>query len=221
MGRLQMQNSWIQKYLSEDELNKIEETISRVEESTRGEIVPVIVKRSSTVGHVPLTLTLLLTLLLVVAELPFSDWLWVTPWVYLWPFVLVAIYYCAHFLAKSLWIQKVFVPERDEMNQVHQRAQLEFYSNRIHRTENGTGVLIFVSIMEKKAVVLADEGISKQLPPETWEKLVAALGEALHKGHWGHGFVQAIENCGEHLKTHFPITSPRQNELKNHLVVKD
>lgn len=213
--------AWIHKYLSEEDVKKIEDTISRVEESTSGEIVPVIVKRSSTVGHVPLTLTLLITLLLVIAELPFSDWLWVTPWVYLWPVVIVVIYYVSHILGKIPWIQKILVPERDEVSQVHQRAHLEFYTNRIHRTEAGTGVLIFVSVMEKKAVVLADDGISKKLPKETWDQVFAQLGEHLHRGQWGEGFVKAIESCGEHLKTHFPISSSGQNELKNHLIIKD
>lgn len=213
--------AWINRYLSDEDLKKIEDTISRVEESTSGEIVPVIVKRSSTVGHVPLTLTLLITLLIVIAELPFSDWLWVTPWVYLWPVLLVAIYYFSHFLGKIPWIQKILVPEKDEVDQVHQRAHLEFYTNRIHRTEGGTGVLIFVSVMEKKAVVLADEGISAKLPKETWDQVLTQLGQNLHNGEWAQGFVKAIENCGEHLKTHFPMTSSRQNQLKNHLVVKD
>ena len=213
--------AWIHKYISDQELHKIEETISRIEEQTSGEIVPVIVKRSSSVGHIPLTLTLLITLLIVVAELPYSDWLWVTPWVWVWPFLLVVIYYFSHFAAKNLWIQKLFVAERDELDQVHRRAELEFYSNKIHRTEHGTGVLIFVSVMEKKAVVLADEGIAQKLPKETWDQVLSNISKKLHDKEWGEAFVGAIEECGQHLKTHFPITSASQNQLKNHLIVKD
>ncbi|KYG61648.1 hypothetical protein AZI86_18285 [Bdellovibrio bacteriovorus] len=213
--------SWIQKYLSEEDFKKIEDTISRVEEDTRGEIVPVIVRRSSAVGHVPLVLTLLLTLIVLVAEFPFSDWLWVTPWVYLWPALVVVFYLISLALSSSKWIQKLLVSEKDELFQVHQRAELEFHKNTVHRTQEGTGVLIFVSVMEKKAVILADEGISKKLPPETWNEVLHPFRERLRKGEWGDGFVQAIENCGKHLKTHFPITSEAKNELKNHLVVKD
>lgn len=213
--------AWINKYLSNEDLKKIEDTISRVEESTSGEIVPVIVKRSSTVGHVPLTLTLLITLLIVIVEFPFSDWLWVRPWVYLWPVLLIVIYYISHVLGKVPWIQKILVPEKDEVEQVHQRAHLEFYTNRVNRTEGGTGILIFVSVMEKKAVVLADEGISAKLPKETWDKILGQLGQNLRADEWSKGFTSAIENCGEHLKLHFPVTSERQNQLKNHLVVKE
>lgn len=212
---------WIQKYLSQEDLTKIENTISRVEEETRGEIVPVIVRRSSTVGHIPLILTLLLTLLTVIVEFPMSDWLWIRPWVYLWPVLVVIFYLLSLQLARSPWLQKLLVSEKDELQQVHQRAELEFYKNTIHRTEGGTGILIFVSVMEKKAVILGDEGISKKLPPETWNEVLNQLRKHLHDGEWAEGFVQAIENCGNHLKTHFPITSEARNELKNHLVIKD
>lgn len=211
---------WIKNFITDSEIKKIEAAIDRAEELTSGEIVPVIVTRSASVGHVPLTLTLLLTLVVVVAELPFSEWLWVTPWAWLWPVVLVVIYGVAHFLAKLMWVQKIFVPERDEVEEVHQRAHLEFYANRVNRTQGGTGVLIFVSVMEKKAVVLADEALAQKVPKETWDQVVSDLGKKLHKGEWGEGFVDAIHTCGRHLQTHFPIQGARVNELKNHLVIK-
>lgn len=213
--------AWIHKYISDQELQKIEETIARVEEHTSGEIVPVIVKRSSSIGHIPLTLTLLFTLLIVVAELPYSDWLWVKPWVWCWPFLLVVIYYLASLVANNLWVQKLLVSEKDEIDQVHRRAELEFYSNKIHRTEHGTGVLIFVSVMEKKAVILADEGIAQKLPKETWDKVLQGISSKLGQKQWGEAFIGAIDECGTHLKTHFPITSNSENQLKNHLIVKD
>jgi putative membrane protein len=213
--------SWIEKYLTQEDFKKIETSIAHVESETSGEIVPVIVRRSSAVGHVPLTLTLLLTLLALVVETPFSDWLWIRPWVYLWPALIVVFYFIALVLARSQWIQKVLVSEKDELHQVHQRAELEFYKNKINRTQDGTGVLIFVSVMEKKAVILADEGISQKLPPETWNEVLNQFKSQLGRGDWAQGFTEAIENCGKHLKTHFPISSAAKNELKNHLIVKD
>ncbi|QDK46258.1 hypothetical protein DOM22_14340 [Bdellovibrio sp. ZAP7] len=212
--------AWIDKYLSDKEIEQISQTVHRVEEHTDGEIVPVIVKSSSSVGHVPMTLTLLLLLVLVIAELPFADLLWVTPWVYIWPFLVVGIYYISFALAKMPFIQKIFVPERDEVDQVHQRAHLEFYLNKIHRTNQGTGILIFVSVMERKAVILADEGINGKLPPETWNQVLAKLGEQLNKGDWAAGFNEAIEACGRHLHQHFPHTDGGHNQLKNHLVIR-
>lgn len=213
--------SWISKYLKEPDFQKIEDVIAEVEEQTSGEIVPVIVKKSSSVGHIPLTLTLIITLMLVIGEMPFSDWLWVRPWVWLWPLLILVIYLLSIFLARIFWVQKLFVPEKDEMEQVHQRACLEFYLNRVQGTSKRTGVLIFVSVMEKKAVILADEGISSKLPPETWNNLLMDFRVKLNEGQWVEGFTEAIRECGKLLKTHFPISDSSENQLKNHLVVKE
>lgn len=213
--------SWINKYLNNEDLQRIENAISLAEEKTSGEIVPIIVRRSSVVGHVPLMLTLMLVLLLVFAEFPFSAILWTQPWVYLWPVVLILIFVLSHFIAKFSWIQKVLVSEGDELFQVHQRAQLEFYKNKIHRTTHGTGMLIFVSVMEKKAVILGDQGISNKIPKETWDEILKTLSDRLNQGQWVDGFEKAIQMCGEHLKTHFPMDSSIPNELKNHLIIKD
>lgn len=213
--------SWIDRYLSKDDFVAIEASIKKAEEKTIGELVPVIVRRSSAVGHVPMTLTLLFTLLLVILEIPYSEWLWVRPWVYLWPVLIVVIYFLSHFVARFKWVQKVFVPEVDEVNSVHQRAQLEFYANRIHRTKDGTGILIFVSVMEKKAVILADEGIAKKLPPGTWDEVLAELRSHLGDGKWAHGYQKAIERCGELLSVHFPLQGNAHDELTNHLIIKD
>ncbi|WP_413557917.1 TPM domain-containing protein [Bdellovibrio sp. HCB209] len=212
--------TWINKYLTDKEIEQVSEVIHKVEEHTDGEIVPVIVKSSSSVGHVPLTLTLLLLLVLVIVELPFADLLWATPWVYVWPFLIVAVYYFSFAMAKLPFIQKIFVPERDELDQVHQRAQLEFYLNKIHRTNHGTGILIFVSVMEHKAVILADEGINSKLPPETWNVILDNLGAKLKSKQWSQGLTEAIESCGQHLQKHFPHTDGGHNQLKNHLVIR-
>lgn len=212
--------SWINKYLSEQDFKNIEAAISAVEEQTQGEIVPVIVRRSSAIGHIPLSLTLVFILLLLVLELPWKDWLWVHPWIYLWPVLIFFCFLLSNLLARFKWIQKVFVPEHDEMDQVHQRAHLEFFVNQVHRTQAGTGVLIFVSVMEKKAVILADPSLAAKLPKDAFDPILQKFMQGLKKGQWGTAFVEAIQDCGEPLKTHFPIKSESARELKNHLIVK-
>lgn len=212
--------AWIHRYISDEDIQKISVAVGHAEEKTDGEIVPVIVQRSSTVRHVPLTLSLIILLMLVIAEFPYADMLWVKPWIYAWPFLIIAIYYISYAIAKIPWVQKILVPERDEVEQVHQRAHLEFYLNKINETKHRTGILIFISVMEKKAVILADEGISSKLPADVWNDVLAKLGEQLKKGNWGFGFTEAIESCGHHLKTHFPRSADTTNELKNQLVIR-
>lgn len=216
-----MSMAWIEKYLSQNEKQQIEKAIEVLETQTEAEIVPVIVRRSSAIGHVPLSLTMLLVILTLMLEYPWKDLLWYQPWIYLWPVIIVGYFIFSTYLARLKWIQKVFVPERDEVDQVHQRAHLEFYANKIYRTESGTGVLLFVSVMERKAVILADQTLAKKLPADIWDQPLQNFMQRLGQGLWGEAFVKAIEDCGTPLKTHFPITKPSAQELKNSLIVKD
>ena len=212
--------TWVDRYLSEQDKKNISEAVKKAEVGHDGEIVPVIVRRSSSIGHVPMTLTLLILLVLIFAGIPHSEVLWVTPWIWAWPVIIVAIYYLSHLLARLPWLQRILVPERDEVEQVHNRAHLEFFVNEVDHTEHQTGVLIFISVMERKAVILVDKGLSAKVPQETWDKVLDNLGGHLRRGEWAAGFTQAIEECGRHLKTHFPIAE-HHDQLSNELIIKE
>lgn len=212
---------WLSKYLTDEDVKKISEAVHQAEETTTGEIVPVIVRRSSAIRHIPLTLTLILLVILFFIEFPFKDLLFVSPWIYLWPVFAVLFYLLALVLTKHKTIQRIFVPDADEHDQAFQRAQLEFYLNRVSDTQKETGILIFVSVMERKAFILADRGVSEKIAPAVWQELVHELSQKLHKGEWSQGFQDCIRQCGQILTTHFPIQGEVRNELRNDLVIKE
>ena len=101
------------------------------------------------------------------------------------------------------------------------RAQLEFYGSKIHQTTGDTGVLLLVSLMEHRAVVLADESISDKVPNETWDEVIKIMIDGIKKGHVGLGLAAAIEHCGEILTEQFPIAEDDVNELQDHLIIKE
>ncbi len=212
---------WLHKYLSDDDVKKISEAVRTAEEKTAGEILPVIVRRSSAIGHVPLSLTLILLFVLLFVEFPWKDILFVSPWIYLWPVLAAVIYLASHFLSRSKIIQRILVPNHDEAAQAFQRAQLEFYLNRVGDTKQSTGILVFVSVMERRAVILADKGISEKIKPETWQILVDKLTLRMRQGEWAAGFQDCIHECGDILSTHFPMRGVARNELRNDLVIKE
>lgn len=212
---------WIQRYLSQNDIQRVSQAVQEAETKTSGEIVPVIVQRSSTVGHVPLALTLLFLVAALFVEFPTKDLLFIRPWIYVWPFLAVTFFFLAQFFSRSTRIQRMLTPNQDEVAQVYQRAQLEFYLNRVNMTTSSTGILIFISVMERRAVILADQGIAQKIPQETWQKIVNSLTFKLRKGQWSPGLLTAIHDCGEILTTHFPIESHTKNELSNQLVVKE
>ena len=82
-------------------------------------------------------------------------------------------------------------------------------------------VLIFVSVAERHAEIVADTAIHDRVPKGTWESIVARLTMAFANRQPVEGFVVAIDEVGNHLATHFPPGSCDANELPDHLIVLD
>lgn len=118
-------------------------------------------------------------------------------------------------LFPSLRLQ--LVPRRVLYRTAHDNALRQFLARNVHRTEGRTGILIFVSLAEHYATVLADEGIAKQVPQEAWNAIVADLVKAAKAGRLADGYVQAIDAAGRLLAVHFPIQAGDRNELDDHL----
>jgi putative membrane protein len=222
---------WSEKLLSKDEMQKISQVIAQAESQTSGEIVPVIVRRSSVIGHVPLMVALLLMLVFFIFELPhhISNWFFYTQEGFLsrWgaEVVLLGLSVSSLWLGKIashwIWVQRLLVPKSDQAFQAEERAIIEFSQNRLRETEGATGILIFISLMEKHAVVLGDRAISEKLPPETWQRLLDQLVQRLKENKVQEGLEGAITECGKILTKHFPKAPNDKNELVNQLIIKE
>jgi putative membrane protein len=211
----------ITKSISSDDLKRIEDAVKKAESKTSAEIVPMIVGRSSAVGHVPL---LLFTgqLLVLLMLLPFvSAWLSMVPswWMEIGVFALAGV---------LTWIQKDWpfwqrrlVAIHDQIASVERRAQLEFYLSNIKTTEHKTGVLVFVSLLERRAVILADQAVAEHFPNETWQEAVSGLIARVKSHNLAEGFSYAIESVGARLADKFPRTVTDVNELPDAPVIKD
>ncbi len=212
---------WARQGIDDAGFERVERAIAEAESRTSGEIVPILVRRSSTVGHVPLLTFTLLLVSSYVADLP--DHLIVFGGSHgAW---LAACWFAAALLALGFArfdrVQRLLTPKPDQIQQVNQRAELEFYELGVRHTRGQTGVLLFVSLMERRAVVLADRAIAERLDPDVWQELVDLMIAGVKRGDLTDGIVRAIERCGELLAPHFPIEHDDTNELRDHLVVKD
>jgi putative membrane protein len=100
---------------------------------------------------------------------------------------------------------------------VRARALRAFHEHGLQRTAEGTGVLVFASLLERQAVVLGDHGIHARMGDD-WQKAVAALVLRMRAGAAAQGFVDAIAICGARLAEHFPrdpAAAPPPNELED------
>lgn len=110
------------------------------------------------------------------------------------------------------------IPRRMARNRAHQNAAVQFLARNMHTTKNRTGVLLFVSLAEHYAEVIADEGIAKHVNQSQWNGIVDVLITHAAQGKIADGFIAAAALSGELLATHFPRTDDDTNELDDHLV---
>lgn len=210
--------NWLQSLLSEADLSEIEEQVRRQESKTSGEIVTVIVQRSTPLGFLGWWIGLSFILIYFVLELQLSaDW-WIRPWQHY--LILVGFIGLGHLLARFSRFQRAFLPLKDQTLSVERRAELELYHSKVTKTKYRTAILVFISVMERRAVILGDVGIAQKIPPETWDKIVKSLVEHKKQGNLKGGLLAAIEQSGALLSQHFPIEAGDENELKDAVIIK-
>ena len=83
---------------------------------------------------------------------------------------------------------------------VHHRATRAFLEEEIFNTKDRTGILLFISVLERRIEVLGDEGINRRVTPEDWIEVVSRIREGLRTNKVAEGLIAAIEMCGTLLE---------------------
>jgi putative membrane protein len=199
--------------ISQADRARITDAIRAAEAKTAGEIFCVIARYSSDYRLVPLAWAAALALL-VPAPLIYLT-LWPAAVIYLAQLVV----FIAAALALSLPVIRFHVvPRRTQHERAHAEAMRQFFAQSLDQTENRTGVLIYASLAERYAEIVADAGIHAKVTSQVWDQAIAALVAAMREGRPGDGFVAAIERCGAVLAQHFPPGALNRDELPNKLV---
>jgi putative membrane protein len=139
----------------------------------------------------------LLTLLLVFAALKFTIALLILKW---------------------MPLRLALTPAATKHRRVRRRAVTIFKAAAERRTENRAGILIYLSMGEHRAEIVADEAITKVTTPETWGEAMATLLADVGEGRPGEGICAAIEQIGSVLAEHFPKTATNPNEIPDKLI---
>jgi putative membrane protein len=187
--------------------------IREAEKKTSGQIVCVLARASSSYGYIPILWASVLALL--------TPWplIYFTPWSVQRIFLLQLVVFLIVGVVSSLTpLRLLLVPRAIKRARAHREALEQFVVRGITRTKNRTGVLIFVSLAERYARIIADEGIAAKVPNSEWQEAVDALTAHMRDGRIAAGFTAAVERCGIVLATHAPAGgSP--NELPDRLYV--
>jgi putative membrane protein len=195
---------------------RIEKAVAEAEASTSGEIVPMVVEASDAYPHAALLAAILFELLALAA----------LPWAVPEPTPLDVAACVAGGLAAGFvlgrWagpLRRLLIGAKVARTEVHQRAVQAFVEHGLAETRDRTGVLILVSLLERRVEVLADRGIREKVPPETWDDVVARVVRGIRAGRLDDGLIDGIARVGEVLAAHFPPRDDDTNELGDRLLV--
>lgn len=147
--------------------------------------------------HPDPTLSQLLTLLMVFAALKFTVALLVLRW---------------------MPLRLVLTPAATKHRRVRRRAVTVFRAAAEKRTAGRTGILIYLSVAERRAEIVADEAILKVTDDHTWGEAMTALIAEVRQGRAADGICAAIERVGGVLAEHFPRSADDTNEIPDKLI---
>ncbi len=208
--------------LSPAQCRKVTEAIAQAERHTSGEIVAVAARASDDYVHVPIHIAaacaLALPLLIPVLS-RLMPWSSISVWQLFLTQLLVFIVLA---LVLSLPRLRYAVTPKSMMRKyAHRNAAAQFLAAQISATRARTGILIFVSLLERYVEVIGDKAIAAKLTQRDWQAIIDDMLPLLRDKKSADAMVLAAERCGALLATHFPASAHNKNELPNRFIVLD
>lgn len=211
----------------------VSEAVRQAEAHTDGEIVTIVARRSDAYHDVGLHWAIACAFLVIAAA---ATWPELYERIYMWllggwwhelPLRLFLTLLLGHAIAKFLAVRYILAipalrmaltPASTRSRRVHRRAITLFRAAAESRTVRRTGILIYLSLDEHRAEIVADQAISDEVDPAIWGEAMAAMLEEVHTGRIGAGMARAVERVGAVLAEHLPRSESNPNELPDRVI---
>ena len=231
----------VDKYFSEEEIKNIEKAVGEAEKKTVGEIVVSLAYDSDPYAEVPYRAGLFFMLLSWTAlflcgifSVDFSLGSFVRGWSGRTSFLMtnalpaVMLYSVLAFglgwAAVALFpgLRRFLLTRKRQTEEVRQAALEMFYRENCHLTEQHSGILIYLTMFERRVEIIADKGINDAVgDTPVWDEIVFTLVEDIRKGQQAEGLVKAVGRCGDLLREKFPGKKKNKNELSDGVRIRD
>jgi putative membrane protein len=207
--------------------------VAKAETNTDAEIVTIIARRSDAYHDVGLHWAILSAFLVLAFAAAFPAWyeeklIWLLgEWTHELPLNMLLLFLLGHMIFNFLLVRYLlaipalrmfFTPGRTKSRRVRRRALLLFRTAAQARTARLTGVLLYLSLDEHRAEIVADEAVASKVSPEAWGDAMAAMIDEVRAGRIAQGMVLAIEKAGIILAEHCPRGDTNPNELPDRLI---
>jgi uncharacterized membrane protein len=223
MVKKNIKSEWAKDLLNQDDLQKIEHAIQELEKISDVEVVPMLVQSSGFYGHVRPMLLLIFVILALIFDFILPQFESLGTILFFQTGLFLTLIVSSEFISRFPFVRRLLTSPKDRDHQVWLRAKTEFYEGHFDQTSKHRSVLIFVSWLERRSVILVDQGIQEKMPQHLWTHMVGDLVKEAAKGDLAAGYVKTIHRCADVLREKFPWTSDmkKKNEIANSLIIKD
>lgn len=215
--------------LSRQESEAVNAAIRAAEQRTDGEIVVIAANRSDSYHDVALHFAILAMLLALSLFASFPDahvallGRWQQDWTAqeLLTIALVEATLAFLIVRALLSLQRLRIaltPRQTRARRVRRRAIELFRAGVERRTVSRSGVLLYLSLAEHRAEIVADAAIHAHVPQERWGEAMAALIDAVREGRTADGLVAATGHIGAILAETLPRTGRDPDELPDRII---
>lgn len=202
--------------LTDNEKKEIEEQISILEKKSQCELVPIVLKRSDDYPAASFRMAALIAFLFSLS-LYLSPLKIINPIYFLW--IQIPGFFCGYLLAKIPFFTRLLITKKEIDSEVSQRAIEIFFEHNLHTTKNHHGVLIFISMLEKKIKIITDIGIKEKINQKIWDDLILNFTQNIHTKNLGDALKNLISLTTPILIKSFPNNSlEKKNELENQAI---
>ena len=185
------------------------QAVRDIEKNSDAEIVIVVRGRSGTYRHADYLGGLIVAFVGLIFVL-FSPFEFHTYWV---PIDVLVLFIAGTFVSsRTDFIRRVLTGKDFRAKAVRTGAAAMFYEAGIANTSAENGLLIYLSLLERRLEVIADRGILKAVPALKWNNSVFEL-KRIGKNPEPENLVKAIVDLGSLLAEHMPATGENPNEL--------
>jgi putative membrane protein len=112
-------------------------------------------------------------------------------------------------------LRRWLTTRRRRARQVQAAARDAFFTEGVHHTRAHTGVLIYLSALERRVEVLADTEVQALVPAAVWNDFVGDIREVWKRKAPARGLVVELEKLGDLLGRYLPATTDNPNEIPN------
>ena len=202
-------------FFTDEEKEKIRLAVEATEKFTSGEIATMVVDHSDRYHEAEVLGGILvagLTALIIAVAVQHTN-----IWTYI-PIICVLYFPARLLFIRFPRLKHPFINKLRMTHVVRERAVRAFYEKGLYKTRDENGILIFISLLERKVWILGDRGVDKKIDHANWQSHAHEISNGIKEGRACEALCAVIAQCGQLLAEHFPRKKDDTNELTDEII---